>query len=271
MPEYDLRKIIENANKQPSSGDWAEYVKKMVDFENERVGKLNLYDGYNCDLCKNRGYFAKYDENDGEVRVSCKCMKTRNVLKRAQKSGLGNVLKENTFNKFVCEREWQTANKRLAMEFCEDETAKWFFIGGQVGCGKTHLCTAISGHYIKAGYDTLYMLWCEDSKRIKACISDADEYKREIERYKNIPVLYIDDFLKVKKGEEPSPADINLAFEIINSRVLDPEKVTIISSEKTLSELLAYDEATMSRIYQKCGKYKINIAKDINKNYRLKD
>ena len=63
---------------------------------------------------------------------------------------------------------------------------------------------------------------------------------------------------------------MNLAFEIINHRIIDREKVTIISSEKTLDQLMEYDEATMSRIYQKAGRYKISIAKDKSKNYRLR-
>ena len=92
-----------------------------------------------------------------------------------------------------------------------------------------------------------------------------------INKYKNAKVLYIDDFLKVKKGEEPTPADINLAFEILNYRLLDPDKITVISSEKTLLDLLNYDEATMSRIFKAAGRYKINIEKDIKKNYRLKE
>lgn len=35
-------------------------------------------------------------------------------------------------------------------------------------------------------------------------------------------------------------------------------------------ELMDYDEATMSRIYQQTGKYKLNIGKDRGKNYRLR-
>ena len=52
---------------------------------------------------------------------------------------------------------------------------------------------------------------------------------------------------------------------------MNPEQITIISSEKTMMNLLEYDEATMSRIYQHTGKYKTDIPKDIKKNYRLRD
>ena len=142
------------------------------------------------------------------------------------------------------------------------------FITGN--CGKTHLCTAIAAHYIKAGYDTQYMLWVEESKKLKALVTDYHEYQRAIEQYKDAPVLYIDDFLKTRQGEIPTNADINLAFEILNHRLMSNGKITIISSEKTLGEMLEYDEGTMSRIFQECGEYKNIIERDISKNYRLR-
>lgn len=135
--------------------------------------------------------------------------------------------------------------------------------------GKSHICTAIAAYYIKAGKEVRYMIWAEEAKRLKAIVNDSS-YGEMIQRYKDVDVLYIDDFLKVKFGETPTAADINLAFEIINHRLLSNNKITIISSEKRLDEIMEYDEATMSRIYKETGAYKINIGKDINKNYRLK-
>lgn len=136
--------------------------------------------------------------------------------------------------------------------------------------GKSHICTAIAAHYIKAGHDVKYMLWNEESKKLKALVNDTS-YQDHIDVYKNVDVLYIDDFLKVRNGESPTVADINLAFEIINNRLIQNDKITIISSEKMLDEIMEYDEATMSRIYQKTGTYKLNIGRDKSRNYRLKE
>ena len=245
-----------------------EKAQKMVDYFNNSVGNLNDEDGYNCNDCKNRGYFAKLDAYGNEVRVECKCLHTRNILRRAQKSGLGAKLHEYRFDTYKVIDEWQNALKTASIAFCEDVTANLFYIGGQVGCGKTHLCTAICAYYLKKGFYVKYMLWAEDAKRLKSIANDKT-YQNEVAVYKNASVLYIDDFLKVKHGENPTAADINLAFEIINSRLVN-ERITIISSEKTLDELMQYDEATMSRIYQQAGKYRLTIEKDINKNYRLR-
>ena len=555
------------------------YNQQRIDWYNQSKGHLNETDGYNCELCKNKGYIARLDENNYEVHTACKCQKIRATLNRARRSGLGDILTDYTFDKFKVTQEWQKKIKNTAQAFCCDDMAKWFYIGGQVGCvdcdteyfngtkwvkicdyqegekvlqydpntkmgtmttpkkyivapanelyqisserhyidmclsanhnfayitskghmqkkpfsevmkmhnetaqgfygkvetafnysgkgidltdneirlmcaviadgsfrkglelctvnvkkerkkermrvllngmqhkeykkkngysefrfyaprrekeftdywyncnqkqlkiiadevfywdginkenrktffstskksanfvqfalsatgsratigidthkekpcyvvhkcsyastvhmcstggknkakiekvipkdnkqycftvdtgylilrrngrifvtgnsGKTHICTAIAGHYIKAGKEVKYMLWCEEAKKLKALVNDKS-YQDLIRIYKTVDVLYIDDFLKVKSGESPTPADINLAFEIINHRLIENNKITIISSEKKLDELMEYDEATMSRIYQKTGVYKLNINKDISKNYRL--
>ncbi len=247
----------------------AEWAQLQADAYNKSTGNLNEFDGYNCEACKNKGYIAYVNESGYEIHRECKCMRTRKTLRLAKNSGLGDILADNTFKKFEVAEEWQKAIKEKAQAFCEDEAAKWFFIGGQVGAGKTHLCTAIAAHYIKAGFDTQYMLWVEESKKLKSIVNEFALYKEHIEKYKNVDVLYIDDFLKTQHGEQPTKGDINLAFEILNHRLIE-NKITIISSEKTLVEILDFDEATMSRIYLQTGNYKINIERDRKKNYRLR-
>lgn len=273
MSEHRLDEILEKA--VAKYGNDCSYnpealTQMQVDAYNNTEGNLNEYDGYNCSHCKNKGFIARVDENGNEAHRPCKCSKVRETLRKARKSGLGNILSDYTFDKYKTENKWQNDLKNTAIAFCKDDEAKWFFIGGQVGSGKTHLCTAIAGHYIKAGYDTQYMLWCEESKKLKAIVNDFALYNDAINKYKSASVLYIDDFLKTQNGEQPTKGDINLAFEILNSRLMETDKITIISSEKTLTDILTYDEATMSRIYQKTGKYKTNIAKDLEKNYRLR-
>ena len=265
----ELLQKIESQQEQ-TSFSYHDYMQDKVDWFNKMEGNFNEADGYNCEVCKNKGCVARLDDDDNMIQTQCKCMRIRATLTRAQRSGLGDIIKQYTFDKYEDTEDWQKVLKQKAQSFCIDDDACWFYIGGQVGCGKTHLCTAIAAHYIKAGREVKYMLWSEEGKKLKA-LANSTEYQDEISLYKDVDVLYIDDFLKVKNGENPTPADINLAFEIINHRLMSREKVTIISSEKTLDEMLEYDEATMSRIYQKAGIYKINIGKDKNKNYRLKE
>lgn len=249
-----------------------EELQKMAqqysDMYNAEIGNLDKEDGHTCDTCKNKGYVSVLVNGERVVK-QCKCQNVRTMLKRAKNSGLGKILVSCTFDKFIVTSEWQRQMKEKAQSFCKDDNADWFFIGGQVGCGKSHLCCAIFGHYIKKGKEVAYMSWEEHAKQLKALAND-NKYQSEIMHYKTADVLYIDDMLKTKQGEEPTKADISLAFEIINYRLINENKITIISSEKTLNEIMQYDEATASRVYQNAGDYKINIKKDREKNYRLK-
>lgn len=251
--------------------DFGACQQRIVDAYNLTEGHKNDADGYNCPICKNKEFLAVLDDGGDIVNKYCDCHSIREALRRARNSGLDDVLKDYTFEKFVDTEAWQKENKRKAICFCEDKNATLFFIGGQPGCGKTHLCSAICGYYIKAGYDVVYMRWVDDSKKLKAQINDFNAYQSEIEKFKKVCVLYLDDFFKTRRGEEPTNGDINLAFEILNSRLNSKDKITIISSEKTFEELLNYDEALMSRIYQKAGNYKIIVGRNIEKNYRLKE
>jgi len=250
---------------------------------NETAGKLNEYDGYNCDVCKNRGHYwtARKSELFGffvETQVDCKCQRVRKAIRKLNKSGLQNVVKEYTFDKYKTPNEWQMSIKQRAMQFCQDSQNHWFFIGGQSGAGKSHLGTAIAVHYIRQGLDVIYMQWLDDIDRIKASVLEMEQYERLMKEYKEAPVLYIDDLFKVGNGAgtkeaQFSQADVKRTFEIINYRVNNPGLITIISSEKTIPEMIGIDEALAGRIVQltQDAGYCINLNRDIKKNWRLKN
>ena len=142
-------------------------------------------------------------------------------------------------------------------------------MGGQCGSGKTHLCTAMCSHYINEGKSTRYFVWPKEIKTLKAFLNE-EEYDQYIERFTSAEVLYIDDFFKQKQGVEPSGSDVNIAFEILNTRLCDPDKITIISSELTFDKLMTIDGGTISRIKEMAGEYILNIFSDSLKNYRMK-
>lgn len=252
-----------------------QYEEQQCKWANENSGTLNEEDGYNCDICKNKGviYFLRENPYTGQRDMTvknCECARIRGTLRRAKASGLNNILTDYTFAKYETMEEWQKGIKSTAEAFCKDDTAKWFYIGGQSGAGKTHICTAIAGYYIKRGKDCRYMLWRDDAVKLKQLVNEYGEYQKVMDEYKNVDVLYIDDMFKSQNGSEPTRADINIAFELLNNRLMDKEKITIISSEFTIVDALQFDEATIGRIYQNAGKYKIDIPKDIRKNYRLR-
>lgn len=242
---------------------------------NELDGDL---EGYDCDWCRNKGVI--YAVKDGcVVAQECNCMMVRRNRLRVQKSGLDKLLEQNTFSTYLTVEGWQKRVKAMAEEYVENfgdsynHRQDWFFYGGQVGAGKTHICTAIAGGLMSKGFGVKYMQWREEATKLKSIIND-DEYGFAVKMLKSVDVLYMDDFFKTNvdrdgKKQQPTSGDINLAFEIINARY-NQGYVTIISSERTIDEIITVDEAVGSRIAQMAKRYTVNLVGDINKNYRLK-
>ena len=240
----------------------------QVKYANGAKGNLHILDGYYCHECNNKGILFKAR---GEELVSyvCKCRAVRKSLRILKESGLEAVIEKKTFDSFVAEESWQKNMKEMCLKFIDQSSKSAFFMGGQCGCGKTHLCTAMCAHYIRQGEHTRYLVWPKEIKAIKALVNTS-VYEEYLGAFVDAKVLYIDDFFKQRQGSEPTSADINIAFEILNERLLDPKKITIISSEHTIDKLILYDEGTISRIVEMAGEFMFNICKDESKNYRLK-
>lgn len=227
---------------------------------NRQPGKLA---GYDCEICRNKGYIAKIVEGN-EVLAECRCLKIRDTLCRIRESGLEELLRICTFRSYVCNEDWQQQLKETAIRFSESGEG-WLFMGGQSGCGKTHLCTAAVGIFIKQGKSARYLVWREDSPRLKALVNDK-EYTAVINDFKKTDVLYIDDLFK---QDDIKDADIKFAFELIDYRARN-NLTTLISSERTLDELIGVDEALAGRIIQMSAGYQLVIPKNRSKNYRLR-
>lgn len=255
-----------------------EYEQFKADSFNAAPGSLNEQDGYNCQVCLNKGLIMRvYQMENGmwtHATRDCKCMAVRATIRRMERSGLKNIIRDYTFDKYQATEPWQQTVKNAAMEYAKHPEG-WFFIGGQSGAGKTHICTAICRDFLLAGRAVKYMLWRDEAVKLKSIANDAEQYGPLIGQYKNAEVLYIDDLFKTGKGEKgekqaPTGPDINLAFEIINFRYNDPAKITIISSECSIADLLNIDEALGGRIAEKSTGMQFSIKPDKSKNYRLK-
>lgn len=254
-----------------------EWIQYKADMENEEIGKLNERDGHDCPICKNRGYITVVQEiergeqtNDfNTAQRPCSCRSIRAAKMRMKRSGLENLIEEKTFDAYYIGEPWQKHIKDLALKFVETG-GPVFFIGGQTGAGKTHICTAITGELLRAGKSAYYMLWTDETTRLKSCVMDG-EYQAEMQKLKNVDVLYIDDFFKPVNDQKPTGADVKLAYELINYRYNNPALITIISTERTMGEILDIDEAQGGRLVEYAGEFMINIGRDRKKNYRLRN
>lgn len=241
-----------------------ELLKRRIERYNAMPGDL---EGYDCPKCRNKGDLM-YIKDGVIYTAQCECAKVRLSLKRLKKSGLHRLTEEYTFDGFIADEQWQRVLKESAVKFSQNPDG-WFFIGGQPGSGKTHLCTAVVHELIKRGKSAKYMLWRDDVTVLKGMVNEGESYRRYMDEYKKADVLYIDDFFKVKRGEQPTAADVNIAFEIVNFRYNDFDKITVFSSELAAVDILRLDEALGSRIIDRCRGFNQFVGYNPEKNYRL--
>ena len=199
----------------------------------------------------------------------CPCQLEIQNKKRLEVSGLMNTLDKYTFENYEIKEKHQNAIKESATRYVEEvrnNEKPWFFIGGQSGVGKSHICTAICSELMKMQKGLRYVIANKIILELKSCVMDTERYFRIMGNLVSVEVLYIDDLFK---SRNVSDADIKVLFEIVNDRY-NSNKITIISSEKTVYDLESVVdlEAVAGRIFEKASDYIINITKDPSKNYR---
>lgn len=260
IPESAKEKMLEWQKLTPK-----EREQRCANDYNETIGKLT---GYDCEICKNKGDVAFVDDDSKFQIKSCSCKIVRRLNKDMLKCGVANP-EEFNFKRYITTEEWQKRIKTTAMKFVIDKNSRWFFIGGQVGAGKTHICTAILLEFMKKGKTCKYMSWISDVGELNSNVNDP-AYKQLLEKYTEADVLYIDDLFKGRGGEYPTNAEVKRLFEVINHRYNNRSLITIISSEKTMGQLMEIDQASISRIKQRSEGFNLSLAEDEDRNFRIK-
>lgn len=245
-----------------------EFLELTAKTYNDEQGNLDLVD---CPTCKNKGYIMKVVYSDfykhyQQVVVECECKEQRKALLQAKYSGLGDYLNKTIDDFKTCEI-WQKNIKLKAIDYCSSENNEWFIICGQSGCGKTLICSIISNYLLHRKRQVKYITWTDFISKLKRDMmgDNSNQVSAYLEETKTVEVLYIDELLK-----KYNDTDLKYIIEIINYRYTNNLK-TIISSERTIDDLIDIDEATFSRVIEKADKYVINIPKDKKKNYRLRN
>lgn len=228
-------------------------------FTTETLADFDL-DGVDCERCHNTGTLLRHDPDGTTYASECPCMAQRRSLRRIKKSGLGDMLQRYTLAAYETPDEDRVKIKAKAQTFIKHPSA-WLYIFGRSGSGKTHICTAICSEIMKNS-EVYYMSWRDESTVLKSIVNEP-EYEEKIRKLKQVPVLYMDDFLKGGCTQ----ADLKLSFEIINARYCESKLRTIISSEMDIKEILNQDEALGGRIYERSRGF---IIKAPSENWRLR-
>ena len=201
-----------------------------------------------CSICNDTGYA----ENG-----ICTCMKELIVKMNIESSGMGNIIKDQSFDNFDLEwyrsegeeaYERMARNYRIAKGYAESfgKGAKNLLLIGATGTGKTHLSSAIAHSIISRGYDVLY----ESAQNILNAFQN-DQFRRdwrqtepEADKYLDCELLIIDDL----GTEFVTQFSVAALYNLINTRQ-NRSLSTIISTNLNIDELRAtYDNRILSRI-----------------------
>lgn len=136
---------------------------------------------------------------------------------------------------------------------------------GRPGSGKTHLLMAVANQLIQERVHVMYFPWVEALNNLKDDFSKLDERIRQMQ---TVEVLYIDDLFKGRKL--PTDFQLEQLFAVVNDRYLN-KRPMLLSSEKTMDEIIDFDEGLGSRLAEMCMDYTVYMVGGRELNYRLRE
>lgn len=200
---------------------------------------------YECDKCGDTGYV------DGRM---CECMKRELVMAGYESSGLGRLIRTQSFDNFSLDyykvaganyknmEFYYNSLKDFAESFSSRSYRNYFLLGG-TGLGKTHISTAVAKTVIEKGFDVLYVTAIDMfSDFEKKQFGNGEDNTR---RYFECDLLIIDDL----GTELTNQFTVSCLYNVINSRI-NSAKSTFINTNLSKKELeTKYAERITSRIF----------------------
>ncbi|MBO5610615.1 MAG: ATP-binding protein [Eubacterium sp.] len=248
--------------------DFEEAIKR---FRNINSGKVMEEPKYECAICHDTGIISYKGEDGYDYGRQCECVAIKRAKQMIRQSGISDSFQKLGFNDFetmnkpeLVRAKTVAINYFKGFEAAERTRQNSILLSGQVGAGKTHLGVAISNNLLEQRVAVIYMPYRNVVTALKQSILDDEAYSREMNKYLDARVLFIDDMLKGNLTK----SDVNIMYEIVNYRYLNNMPM-IISTEKKPEELMEFDEAIGSRILEMC-RGNIIVFRDKALNYRLR-
>lgn len=191
---------------------------------------------YECPLCGDSGFV--------DTKM-CSCMKKKLVEAGFEASGMGNLLREQSFENFdlsyyqndpaaARRMEQILARMRNYAETFEAGKSGNLVLFGGTGLGKTHLSSAVARGVIERGYDVFYVSavsMLSDFERERFGNSAGGETGENTARYFSCDLLIIDDL----GTEVHNQFTTSVLYNLINTR-LNKRQATVINTNLTQDE-----------------------------------
>lgn len=186
---------------------------------------------YQCPDCSDTGYIGL---------KMCHCFKAELAKCALNASGLGNLLKDQSFETFSLiyykDNPQNYENMNGAFEHCRKYAENFskdsgnLLLLGPTGLGKTHISTSIAKVVIEKGFDVVY-----DSAQNIFSDFGKEEFKNQnglTDKYFNCDLLIIDDL----GSEMHSPFSVSCLYNLVNTR-LNSNQSMIINTNYNSDEL----------------------------------
>ncbi len=201
---------------------------------------------YDCAICEDTGAVGT---------AMCACMKKALIEMEYQSSGLGELMKTQSFSTFDLSyysddanaldaaRRVYTEAQSYAQSFAVNSSESLLFLGN-TGLGKTHLCTAIAKEIIDRGFHVIYETAQDFFAQMELAQFGQGE-KPNTSRYFNCDLLILDDL----GTELTNQFTVSCLYNLINTR-LNRHLPMIINTNLTQNDLTeCYSDRIASRLF----------------------
>ncbi len=202
---------------------------------------------YECEKCNDSGFVG--------TRM-CECMRRELVLAAFESSGIGALLRTQSFDSFKTDyypagdaRDLMMKNLALLREYAEGFSTQSdsLIFCGATGLGKTHLSTSIARRVIERGFDvyhTTALQMFADFEHARFGTDMGIQPTVSLERYTTCELLILDDL-----GTEVTNQFTNSCLYLVINERINKHLPTIINTNLTGKEIKArYTDRIASRI-----------------------